>query len=147
MALARRFTIQVSLVKVPPQLKDLVSRVPESSPFTERHGRLLSFVTSNPNEEMLKVLFQFFDPLHHCFTFPDYQLVPTMEDFSILLGVPILNEVPFNGMERDPKPEDIAKSLSLQRSDIVANWETRRGVKGFFWLSSCLRKLIIFGIP
>ena len=113
MALARRFTIQVSLVKVPPQLKELVSRVPESSPFTERHGRLLILVTSNPDEEMLKVLFQFFDPLHHYFTFPDYQLVPTMEEFSLLLGVHILNEVPFNGMERDPKPEDIAKALSL----------------------------------
>ena len=80
---------------------------------------------------MLKVLFQFFDPLHHCFTFPDYQLVPTMEEFSQLLGVPILNKVPLNGMERDLKPEDIAKALSLQRSDVVVNWETMRGVKGF----------------
>ena len=42
----------------------------------------------------------------------------TMEEFSLLLGVHILNKVPFNGMERDPKPEHIAKSLSLQRSDI-----------------------------
>ena len=91
MASTRRNTIQVNLVRVPPQLKELASRVPESSPFTERHGRLLNLVTSSPNEEMLKVLFQFFDPLHHCFTFPDYQLVPTMEEFSQLLGVPILN--------------------------------------------------------
>ena len=58
--------------------------------------------------------------------------MPTMEEFSQLLGVPILNKVPFNGMERDPKLEDISKSLSLQQSDVVANWETRRGVKGFF---------------
>ena len=58
---------------------------------------------------MLKVIFQFFDPLHHCFTFPDYQLVPTMEEFSMLLGVPILNKVPFNGIERDHKPKYIAK--------------------------------------
>ena len=58
--------------------------------------------------------------------------MPTMEEFSLLLGVPILNKVPFNGLERDPKPEDIAKALSLQRSDVIANWETRRGVKGFF---------------
>ncbi|CAI8612896.1 unnamed protein product [Vicia faba] len=86
MSLARRFTIQVSLVKVPPQLKELVSRVLESSPFTERHSRLLSLVTLNPDEEMLKVLFQFFDPLYHCSTFPDYQLVPTMEEFSLLRG-------------------------------------------------------------
>ena len=74
----RRKTIQVNLVRIPPQLKELASRIPENSPFTERHGHLLDLVTSNTDEDMMKVLFQFFDPLHHCFTFPDYQLVPTV---------------------------------------------------------------------
>ena len=118
-------------MKVHPQLEELTSRIPERSPFTERHGRLIYLVTSNSDEEMIKVLFQFFDPLHHCFTFPDYQLVPTMKEFSQLLGVPILNQLPFNSMERDPKPEEIAQAMSLQQFDVVANWETRRGVKGF----------------
>ena len=58
------------------------SKIPENSLFSERHGRLLSLVNSNIEEDMVKVLFQFFDPLHHCFTFPDYQLVPTLEEFS-----------------------------------------------------------------
>ena len=98
MASTRRNIIQVSLVGVPPQLKDLISRVPEDSPFTKRHGRLLSLVTSSIEEEMIKVLVQFFDPLHHCFTFPDYQLVPTLEEFSQLMGIPILDQLPFNGI-------------------------------------------------
>ena len=34
-------------------------------------------------------------------------------------------------MERDPTPEDISQALSLQRSDVMENWETRRGVQGF----------------
>ena len=113
MTSACRNTIQINLVKIPPQLKELASRIPESSPLTEKHGRLLNLVTSNPDEEMLKVLFQFFDSLHHCFTFPDYQLVPTMKEFSQLLGVPILNQLPFNGIERDPKPEGIAQAFGL----------------------------------
>ena len=104
MASTRRSTIQVSLVRIPPQLKDLVSRVPEDSPFTKRHGRLLGLVTSSIEEDMVKVLVQFFDPLHHCFTFLDYQLVPTLEEFSQLMGIPILNQLPFNSIERDPKP-------------------------------------------
>ena len=131
MAPIRRNTIQVNLVRVPPQLKEFASRVPENSPFTKRHGRLLSLVTSSPDEDMVKVLFQFFDHLHHCFTFPDYQLVPTMEEFSQLLGVPILNQLPFNGMGRDPKLEEIAQALYLQRFDVMPNWETRSGIKGF----------------
>ena len=104
----RRKTIQVNLVRIPQQLKELASRIPENSPFTERHGRLLNLVTSNTDEDMMKVLFQFFDPLHHCFTFLDYQLVPTLEELSQLLRIPILNQIPFNGTERDPNPEEIA---------------------------------------
>ena len=86
-----RKTIQVNLVRIPPQLKELASRIPENYLFTERHGRLINLVTSNTDEYMMKVLFHFFDPLHHCFTFPDYQLVPTLEEFSQLLRIPILN--------------------------------------------------------
>ena len=56
-------------------------------------------------------MFQFFDPLHHCFTFPDYQLVPTLEEYSQLLRIPILNQLPLNGTERDPKLEEIAQDL------------------------------------
>ena len=80
---------------------------------------------------MLKVLFQFFDPLHHCFTFSNYQLVPTMEEFSQLLGVPIIDQLPFTNIEKDPRPGEIALALHLQWSNIMANWETRSGVKGF----------------
>ena len=40
-------------------------------------------------------------------------------------------KLPFNGMERDPKPEEIAQALSLKWSDVVETWETRGGVQGF----------------
>ena len=131
MEILRRKTIQVNLVRIPPQLKELTSRIQESSIFSERHGRLLSLVNTNIKEDIVKVLFQFFDPLHHCFTFPDYQLVPTLEEFSQLLRIPILNQLPYNGTEKEPKPEDVAQALHLQPSDIKGHWETRSGVKGF----------------
>ena len=127
----RRKTIRIGFVKVPPQLKELASRVPENSPFTQRYGRLLNLATSSFKEKMMGVLFQFFDPKHHCFTFLDYQLVPTMEEFYQLLGAPILDQIPFTGLENEPRPDEIASILHLQRSDIVANREIRSKVKGF----------------
>ena len=57
-----RKIIQVNLVRIPPQLKELTSRIPEHSVCHERHGRLLSLVNTNIEEDMIKVLFQFFDP-------------------------------------------------------------------------------------
>ena len=113
------------------QLKELASRVSETSTFIKRHGHLLSLVTSKFDEKIMSVLFQFFDPMHHCFTFPDYQLVPTLEEFSHLLGIYILEQVPFTGMEETPRPEDISAALHLKQADVVSNWETRSGVEGF----------------
>ena len=49
---------------------------------------------------------------------------------DMMLGIPILDQMPFTGLEKVPKYEDIASALHLKRSDIEANWETRSGVKG-----------------
>ena len=57
--------------------------------------------------------------------------MPTLEEFSQLLRIPILNQIPFNGTERDPKPEEIAQDLHLHSSDVTTHWETGSGVEGF----------------
>ena len=78
MASMRRNTIRTSFVQIPAQLRELALKVPDTSSFVRRYGHLLSLVTSKLDEQMMSVLFQLFDLLHHCFTFPDYQLVPTL---------------------------------------------------------------------
>src|SRR3954462_8612012 len=113
-----RNTIRVNFVKIPSELKELVLEIPRGSRFSERHGLLPSLVTSGCDEEMMSVLFQFFDPEHHCFTFPDYQLVPTMEEFADILELPIRDQIPFTGLEEIPKLEVIAPALHLKKSDI-----------------------------
>src|SRR3954466_12463841 len=79
---------------------------------------------------MIRVLFQFFDPEHYCFTFHDYQLVRTLEEFSELIGLPVRDQLPFTGLERIRKPEIIAAALHLRKSEIESNWETKSGIKG-----------------
>ena len=44
-----------------------------------------------------------------------------MEEFSKLLEVPILDQIPLTGLEQVPKLEDIATTLHLKRSNIAAN--------------------------
>ena len=48
-----------------------------------------------------------------------------------MLGISILEQTPFTGLEEVPRPEDIASALHLKRADVVSNWETQSGVKGF----------------
>ena len=99
-----RNTIWISFVQIPTQLRKLVAKVPDTSSFIRRHGHLLGLVHSKMDEKMMSFLCQFFDPLYHCFTFPNYQLVPTLEEFSDLLGISILEQTPFTGWEKILRP-------------------------------------------
>src|ERR1051325_281344 len=130
--MASRKTIRINFVGIPSQLKELVSKVPDHAQFIKRHSYLLNLVTSGFEEDIMSVVFQFFDLKHHYFTFLDYQLVPIMEEFSKLLGMPILDHITFISSEKVPRFEDIATTLHLKRSHIKANWEMRSRVKGLF---------------
>ena len=83
--MASRKTIRINFVGIPSQLKELVSEIPDHAQFIKRHGYLLDLVISGFEEDMMHVLFQFFDPKHHCFTFPDYQ-----DARMIVVGVHLL---------------------------------------------------------
>ena len=72
----------------------------------------------------------FYDPLYHCFTFPDYQLVPTLEEYSYWFSLPVSDKIPFGGVERILKPSTIATALNLETSEIKANLTIKGGLQG-----------------
>ena len=57
--------------------------------------------------------------------------MPTTEELSKLLEVPVLDQIPFTGLEKAQKPEDVVVALHLKRTNIIFNWETRNKVKVF----------------
>jgi hypothetical protein len=77
------------------KLRKLGSLVSSPEDFRGHYGKLLSILKTNVEEGILNTLVQFYDPLYHCFTFPDFQLVPTLEEYSYLVGLPIPDKVPF----------------------------------------------------
>src|SRR4030043_1013676 len=100
------------------RLRELGSKVTDQVGFRNRHGNLLSILKIDVEEGILETLVQFYDPTYHCFTFPDYQLVPTLEEYSYWIGLPILHKIPFTGSEDDPKPAVIASSLHLETPEV-----------------------------
>jgi hypothetical protein len=93
--------------------------------FRGRHGKLLHILNQKFDEGVLKTLVQFYDSRYHSFTFPDYQLIPTLEEYAYLVGLPVLNEVPFSGLEEPPKAKAIADSLHLKLTDVMSNLTTK----------------------
>jgi hypothetical protein len=112
------------------RLRRLGSLVPYPKDFRKRYGKLLSILKTDVENGALNTLVQFYDPLYHCFMFPDYQLVPTLEEYSYWVGLPISDKVPFTGLEEIPGPSVIAKALHLKTSDIEANITSKGDSQG-----------------
>ena len=79
---------------------------------------------------ILSTLVQFYDPMYHCFTFSDYQLMPTLEEYSYLLGFPITDRVPFTSLEGEPKSHEIAALIYLGKSKVEAHMTTKGWIRG-----------------
>ncbi|GAU51747.1 hypothetical protein TSUD_415400 [Trifolium subterraneum] len=110
-------------------LRKLGSLVSDPEKFREHHGGILSILKTDVEVGALEALIRFYDPLYYCFTFPDYQLVPTLEEYVNLIGLPVLDAVPFSGLEEVPKPLDIATALHLKKTEISANLTIKGGLQ------------------
>ncbi|KAI5412190.1 hypothetical protein KIW84_057025 [Lathyrus oleraceus] len=53
--------------------------------FVGRYGDILTVLKTVVDPVPLQTLLQFYDPELRCFTFQDYQLAPTLEEYSIML--------------------------------------------------------------
>ncbi|KAI5409823.1 hypothetical protein KIW84_055324 [Lathyrus oleraceus] len=98
--------------------------------FVGQYGDLLTLLKMVVDPVPLQTLLQFYDPELRCFTFQNYQLAPTLEEYSILMNVPIRYQVPFLDV---PKEEDfrvVARSLHLGIKEVSDNWKSSGDVVG-----------------
>ncbi|KAI5384916.1 hypothetical protein KIW84_071777 [Lathyrus oleraceus] len=112
------------------ELRKLSSFVLDPLDLEQHHGKLLSVLSTDVVEVLLSVLVQFYDPLYWCFTFPEYHLMPMLEEYSHLLGIPVSDKVPFNGLEEIPRSHVIAEALHLRKSKIDAHLVKKGGIIG-----------------
>ncbi|KAI5445798.1 hypothetical protein KIW84_013871 [Lathyrus oleraceus] len=116
-----------------PDLKELrnpTSYVLDPLGFKARFGKLLPLLTTQVDEGLMSVLVQFYDPLYRCFTFLDFQLLPTLEEYAYLVGIPILDQLSFSGLESIPTSQEIADMLHIDESLVGAHMTTKGGIQG-----------------
>jgi hypothetical protein len=114
--------------------------------FREDYGLILSFVTvlSKDQHDALFTLLQFYDLPLRCFTFPDYVLVPTLEEIASFLRVPIKSQLLFYSSECLPDLSMVASTTYLRESVLKANMCQKGEVNGFhlsFLLGEAKKKL------
>ena len=71
-------------------LRDLALKIEDPTGFRRRYEALLPILHTNVDEKLVHTLVQFYDSGYRCFTFPDFQLVPTLEAYSSLMGLSIV---------------------------------------------------------
>src|ERR1044072_9239708 len=89
-------------------LMSLIDKIESPENFWKKYGIIIPLMKTKMKDVFLSTLVQFYDPLYHCFTFLDYQLVPTFEEYSYLFGQPITSVVTITVLEEGPKYHEIA---------------------------------------
>ncbi|GAU10301.1 hypothetical protein TSUD_420410, partial [Trifolium subterraneum] len=104
--------------------------------FELDYGSILNLLHVEIDDMALTTLAQFYDPPLRCFTFQDFQLAPTLEEFAKILGCNLEDHGPYVGLGEEPPMKEIAKALHLTSAE-VSSWledmkNDRKGVsKGF----------------
>ncbi|XP_050916508.1 uncharacterized protein LOC127131639 [Lathyrus oleraceus] len=99
--------------------------------FKEAYGNLLGVLNTEVNIIVVHTLVQFYDPPLRCFSFQDYQLAPTLEEYSHILGIRIKNQVPYIHTKEHPKYQDLAEALHMGKKEIELNLKPKRRIHGF----------------
>ena len=95
--------------------------------FGKRFGNILDLLTTNVDMEALIALEKYYDPPLRCFTFQDFQLVPTIEEFERILNWPLKDDTPFLNIGQDLDKAKVAAALFLPVRE-VAPWITGKGI-------------------
>ncbi|XP_058765972.1 uncharacterized protein LOC131639498 [Vicia villosa] len=100
--------------------------------FRKTYGHILLMLTTRIDEWGLYTLLQFYDSELRCFTFQDYQIAPTLEEYAHILQIKVQHEVPFVCAPEKPKMDRIADALYLSMKDVKDNWKPNGGTHGFY---------------
>ncbi|XP_050914121.1 uncharacterized protein LOC127128792 [Lathyrus oleraceus] len=101
--------------------------------FRDTYGNILPMVEDldASQRSLIHTCLQFYDPQLRCFTFQDFQLAPLLEEYAMILGVPLQHCVPFNSDIPPPEHKDIAKALHLEVFVVKENHSSKGGLSGF----------------
>ncbi|XP_050909240.1 uncharacterized protein LOC127123016 [Lathyrus oleraceus] len=99
--------------------------------FKTSYGNLLGILTTEVNTTVVHTLVQFYDLPLRCFTFQYYQLAPTLEEYSHILGIRIKNQVPYVRTKEILKYQVLVEALNIGKKEVELNLKPKGGIHGF----------------
>ncbi|KAL5149857.1 hypothetical protein HKD37_13G036592 [Glycine soja] len=98
--------------------------------FRKVYGKILDLTAAEVFTEAVVFLAQYYDQPLRCFTFGDFQMVPTIEEFEEILGCPIGGRKPYLFSGFLPSLSKIAAMVGDSAKELDRMKQTRNGVVG-----------------
>ncbi|KAH1189524.1 hypothetical protein GmHk_20G057275 [Glycine max] len=98
--------------------------------FRKVYGKILDLTTAEVFTEAVVSLTQYYDQPLRCFTFGDFQIVPTVEEFEEILGCPLGGRKPYLFSGFLPSLSKIAAVVGDSARELDRMKQTRNGVVG-----------------
>ena len=99
--------------------------------FKKAYGNFLGVLLIKVDPGLILTFAQFYDPTMHCFTFLDFLLAPTLEEFAHIICIPVRDQVPYMGTDGFPEVVVIAQALHLKKDVTESNLRVKGNVRGF----------------
>lgn len=113
-------------------LKVLSSRITslKDNKYRTTYGNILDFLTEKIDFGALTALAHYYDVPLRRFTFPDFQLSPSLEEIERLHNRPIKNFNPFPKLEEGFTLFELFLVLGINANKLMANWGPKGTAKG-----------------
>ena len=98
--------------------------------FRKAYGKILDLTIAKIFTEAVVSLTQYYDQPLRCFTFGDFQLVPTIEEFEEILGCPLGGRKPYLFSMFLPSLTKIAVMVRDSARELDRVKQTQNGVVG-----------------
>ncbi|RDY14323.1 hypothetical protein CR513_00601, partial [Mucuna pruriens] len=98
--------------------------------FEKLHNNLLRLLEVETQPAALEALFQYYDSPVRCFTFKDFQMAPTLEEYEGLLGLLLTESPHYFHQAQPPSWTTIAKLLRVSEAEMSKRRRNRNGLEG-----------------
>ncbi|KAL5128317.1 hypothetical protein HKD37_14G040583 [Glycine soja] len=98
--------------------------------FRKTYGKILELTIAEVSIEAIASLTQYYDQPLRCFTFADFQLIPTIEEFEEILGCPLGGRKPYLSSGCLPSLSRIATVVKDSARGLDRIKQTRNGIAG-----------------
>ena len=98
--------------------------------FHKAYGKIWDLAMVEVSTEAIASLAQHYDQPLRCFTFRDFQLTPTVEEFEEILGCPLGGRKPYLFFGFYPSTKRVAKVVKISAQELDRVKQNRNGVVG-----------------